>query len=542
MAARLLERADEKLAELLADWNWLSTILIVGIVGLLVYPLIFPDEPDTHPLILARQTHASPVRNKFESAVYRSPEVPHGGSLRSGLVVKDDRSPRWAAGRDGDMRDVWRQALKGTGSIMSIMGTEIITHDKEAMNKKIDTMGRFFQTSGVRRMAIYMPNSIEYLETLFACVLYGIVPVMLPYNQPHRKVYELLNETAADGIVAAAASLPLDHVKEACSAVHFVTWIVEDSSRQMDWNTSIPGLKVFTWHTVTEVNANAKLADKVPDVVNVWQPANPQAQAEVVTFSQANISSATAALMSALPLRQRYNAADLVLPADSFSHNYVLCQTLAALFSHCSLAVTSVASPGVDLASASRSASPTIIIASAESLATLHQEESGQKLSLPQKLAKASANAALAAGRMPTDTLITKALVPSSSATLTPPGRLRLILTSSRIGTSPILTSAMLSDLRILTRARICDALTAPKVAGAVAQTHVFDYRREENKVHFGIPLSSVEIKLVSKHDEDVEGSQPRGEIVVTGPAVSGKSVQLPIQGTITAQGTLALV
>jgi hypothetical protein len=39
------------------------------------------QDPDTHPLLLARQALASYVRQPGESAVFRSPETPHGCML-----------------------------------------------------------------------------------------------------------------------------------------------------------------------------------------------------------------------------------------------------------------------------------------------------------------------------------------------------------------------------------------------------------------------------------------------------------------------------
>jgi acyl-CoA synthetase (AMP-forming)/AMP-acid ligase II len=123
---------------------------------------------------------------------------------------------------------------------------------------------------------------------------------------------------------------------------------------------------------------------------------------------------------------------------------------------------------------------------------------------------------------MPTNSSL---FLPPSTATSNSPGKLRLILTSDRLGLdSPPLSSSTLSDLRIFTRARIVYALTASHVFGAVAQTHVFDYRREEGEGHsrFGSPISSVEIRLVGNGDADVGKSEPVGELVVSGPAVAG--------------------
>lgn len=225
---------------------------------------------------------------------------------------------------------------------------------------------------------------------------------------------------------------------------------------------------------------------------------------------------AIAALISALPLRQRLGPSDLVLPADSFSHSYVLSLTMAALFSHSSLAINSVAGTGVDLSLAARGVAPTVIIASSQSLAKMHDTYISGASSGVHKLVHSNHSRALAAGRMPGEGLLYKMVAPKASAIGTSPGKLRLIFASERAGTgAATLSSAALRDLRIITRSRICYALTAPTVAGAVAQTNIYDYRHDDRPghSHFGAPLSSVEIKLVDKDDTKVDGSTPSGEV-----------------------------
>lgn len=378
--------------------------------------------------------------------------------------------------------------------------------------------------------------------------------MLLPFNVPHPKLFELLNASGADGLISGAGTVPLDDIPKAAKNIKLLTWVVEKTSRHMDWNgapDSAQGrLSVSVWHDVVDENkakASAGLpsnesVDKPGDVITVWQSADPAAKPEIVSFTQENIVAAVAALISAIPPRQRLSSADLVLPADSFTHSYVLCQTFAALFTHCSLAINSVAVPGVDLDLARRGVAPTVIIASAETMAKLHQQEmSGISTGL-QKFGKYTQDQTVSAGRMPTDGILFKLLAPSSSKT--DPGKLRLILTSDRLGAgSPPLTSTMLSDLRIFTRARIIYALTTAKVAGAVAQTNVFDYRRDDGTghSHFGIPLSSVEVKLLSLgNDADVGAQEPQGDLVVTGPAVAGGEVKLGVRGRIRDDFTVA--
>jgi hypothetical protein len=167
--ANAIERVDQQLSLLLADWGVLTTLLALVIAAFVAYPILYPSEPDTHPLLLARQSSVSPVRSKNESALYRSPEVPHGYPLKTGLNVKDEGAARWSPGKNGDMRDIWRVVRRGgengeKGLIMTVLGKEeIIEHDIEELSKEIEIIGMHLKAKGVKSVAIYLPNSIEFL-------------------------------------------------------------------------------------------------------------------------------------------------------------------------------------------------------------------------------------------------------------------------------------------------------------------------------------------------------------------------------------------
>lgn len=179
----LLETLDQKIAETLADWSLSTTLITIAIALFLAYPILNPSEPDTHPLLLARQSTAAPIRNRNESAIYRSPEIPHGYPLKTGLNVKADGAPRWQSGKDGDLRDVWRELCKGgkivkdaggqgkqvpKGAIMSVFGKEeVVEHEYDQMSREINVLGKHLKDAGVSRVAIYMPNSLEYLLAIF---------------------------------------------------------------------------------------------------------------------------------------------------------------------------------------------------------------------------------------------------------------------------------------------------------------------------------------------------------------------------------------
>ncbi len=109
--------------------------------------------------------------------------------------------------------------------------------------------------------------------------------------------------------------------------------------------------------------------------------------------------------------------------------------------------------------------------------------------------------------------------MPNSTTSIVP-GKLRAVFVAERAHADcPPLSSTDLSDLRIFTGARVVYALTAAKVAGAVAATNMYDYRTEAGPEpahsHFGAIMSSLEIKLVDTevHKTTEEGN-PAGEVI----------------------------
>lgn len=175
----MLEQLDAKIEEILSAWNISSTVLTIALLLIFAYPLFTWLEPDTHPLLLARQASASPVRQPGESAVYRSLESPHGYPLKTGLNVKEPGAPKWSSGKDGDLRDIWRQVVRGVhsgeglskghrGKILTVFGKEeVVDHDLEELSRQINIIGNNIRQHHATRVAIYLPNSIELLLTIF---------------------------------------------------------------------------------------------------------------------------------------------------------------------------------------------------------------------------------------------------------------------------------------------------------------------------------------------------------------------------------------
>lgn len=244
-----------------------------------------------------------------------------------------------------------------------------------------------------------------------------------------------------------------------------------------------------------------------------------------------NIVAGVSALISCLPAQQRFNPSDLLLPVDSLHAIYPLSLTLAALHSHASVALNSVAGPGSDLDLTTRTVAPTIIVASAETISRYHAKVKAQTNDGFYAIWHWFQARALAAGRMSNGSFINKPVVgPAGPSIATSPGKLRLVFVSEGAQSdSPPLTSSDLSDLRIFTGARFIYALTASRVAGAVASTNLYDYRRDEDGggdgidgaagtrrkcSHFGVPMSCLEIRLLDTPQyKTMDQGCPKGEV-----------------------------
>ena len=175
----ILEQVDSQLEQILAGWNIYTTIicLIFGIY--LIYPLFYYADPDIHPLLLARQSSASPVRQPGESSTFRSLETPYGYSLKTGLNVKEAGAPKWTSGKNGDLRDVWKRAVSGPvdndgkptgepGKVLTVLGKEeVVEHSFAKLSGEINAIGQHVKVHGQGRVAIYLPNSVELVVALF---------------------------------------------------------------------------------------------------------------------------------------------------------------------------------------------------------------------------------------------------------------------------------------------------------------------------------------------------------------------------------------
>lgn len=298
-----MERLDAQISELLSGWSIYTTILAVVVVAWIAYPLLTSKEPDIHPFLLARQSTAAPVRQPEQSAVYRSLEAPHGYPLRSGLSVKDRDAPKWASGRDGDLRDVWRQAVRGVvtadgvetglrGKILTVLGTEqVVEHDLDNLSREINALGQFVREHSGKRVAVCLPNSIELLSSIFgmlgcrnaevsitdwytlAGAFYGFSPILIAYGQSADIVVGSLQRAKPDLLIAEAGVLQISDVIKSCPSLAQVVWVARRGSRHMEWNEVPEGVGgrvgISVWHDIV---------DEKKEAVGAQLPANAQGE------------------------------------------------------------------------------------------------------------------------------------------------------------------------------------------------------------------------------------------------------------------------
>ncbi len=402
----------------------------------------------------------------------------------------------------------------------------MLTLRLDDITRQINLIGQHIEDQGGHRVAIYLPNSVELIATLFACSFYNLTAILLPFDQSEDAVLSMLRRSAADTVVTVPGAFPFDSVVKSYPALRQLVWVVDEGSKHMDWNEVPKGMggsvNVSTWQEIVHEQpqeAGKELppleGQKEPRDITVFWESKPSVMEEMVRFTAANFVSAIAAQLFAVPTAQRINPSDLFLPADSLANTHTLVLTLAALYSNASVAFNSVAGKAADLGVATRGIAPTIIAAAPATLLKTHNETSQSLTSvISRNIHKLQTSRLTQSGAMPAASFLTKLNDQLKPAIGTKPGTLRLLYIAERAGAgTPPLSSAVLSDLRVFTGARIIYALTAAKVAGAVAQTQLYDYRVFDDQCsHFGPPLTSTEVYLRDTKDHKTTDTETRGE------------------------------
>ena len=401
------------------------------------------------------------------------------------------------------------------------------------ITRQINLIGRHIADQGGIRVAVYLPNSVELLATLFACSFYSnLTTVLIPFDVSNDQLISMLRRSAADTVITAPGAFPLDAVVRAYPSLRQLIWVVDEGNNHMDWNEVPEGMggsvNVATWQDIVR-DAPAAAGAELPeldrentpqDVVTFWQGKPGQVE-EMVRFSQANLVAAISGQMFAVPSKEKFTSADLFLPADSLAHVHTLVLTLTALYQNASIALNSVTGGSddtLDLELASRGIAPTVIVANPQTLLKLHENSMKRVSSGLARLSHSMATRAVVQEGVLAASGPWRSFNASAQPLLgTTPGKLRLVYAAERVAAgTPLLPAKVLSDLRILTGARVVYALTAPKVAGSVAQTAFYDYRvADGGKTHFGAPPTCVELLFRDMGENKTTDDRVEGEVSI---------------------------
>lgn len=89
-----------------------------------------------------------------------------------------------------------------------------------------------------------------------ASAFYGFTAILIPQEQSLKDLGDILASTRANTLVTAAGSVPLQALLEHHSGLREVIWVVERTSRHMEWNEVPEGVggraDIGVWHEVIE--------------------------------------------------------------------------------------------------------------------------------------------------------------------------------------------------------------------------------------------------------------------------------------------------
>ena len=109
----------------------------------------------------------------------------------------------------------------------------------------------------------------SWLTSASASAFYGFTPILIPQEQPPEALSGILKTSNADVLVTAAGSVPLQELLEQHPGLKQVIWVVERTSRHLDWNEVPEGVggkaEIAVWHDNIEERKSSVSADLPTD-------------------------------------------------------------------------------------------------------------------------------------------------------------------------------------------------------------------------------------------------------------------------------------
>ena len=94
-----------------------------------------------------------------------------------------------------------------------------------------------------------------------AAIFHGLTPILVPQDQSLANIAGILTETRADALVAGAGAVPLKELLRKYPSLKQMIWVVERTSRHMDWNEVPEGeggrAEIAVWHDIVDEKNSA---------------------------------------------------------------------------------------------------------------------------------------------------------------------------------------------------------------------------------------------------------------------------------------------
>ena len=119
------------------------------------------------------------------------------------------------------------------------------------------------------------------------------MPILIPQNLSFETLADVLHSTNVDVLIAPAGTVPAEHLAMSCPKVKQAIWVVEETSRHMDFGVNPSKTQTAVeWHEIigavdldSNAPSNLPLAWEAPNIIYIYQKKKPTTY-DVVEFSQ----------------------------------------------------------------------------------------------------------------------------------------------------------------------------------------------------------------------------------------------------------------
>lgn len=456
----------------------LNSILISVVAAFLIHYLYIQyveSTKDVNELYLNEQSRIEAVREKSESAIYKSNKLEIAGGLRVGLDIRYD----YYKSRSGNLSDVWEVLMSYARKHKE---RSITVNDRSMtvlkINHAVNELGKYLKESEILEIKVRLNMVSELTFDSLVILIAGFI------NQVSIELYEDIRD------VQFTEKSLLVTTEKTSESIHYTLNLTDQTI--YNFNESLEDFEnVYTF--TKDMGIALKVVRRIGNIVSK------------IEFTQLNIVSAIASTLKHLPMTQELNDQDRVVivqsPLTTNVHLFnKLVKILSTFLSHSELIIIGNT---CDLRQIIIRHNPTVLSVNSPDWARL--TATPFRLGLFSRLIYKQSFMNLCRGKFPSYRFIKN--------------NLRLIYINQALtlpeGTSP----EKLNKWRCYLLLRIIVESGYYNIMGPVILTDFYDYRLIDTAANFGCLTQSVEIKLTDVKDN-------KGEVTVRGYSI-GKTTNM---------------